>query len=122
MRTALSESWRCADAETPPEGTDPLFWELGQLRKLAQDALARAARTGNLQATASLLRSANGLLDLLARIEKAKAEELKAQHATAALQQSSIRRVSPITVPLAIQILRPASFAPLKSTPWNRSR
>ena len=86
MRMALSESWRRADAETPPEGTDPLFWELGQLRKVAQDALAHAAKTHNLSNTASLLRVANGLLDMLARIEKAKAEELKVQQATAALQ------------------------------------
>jgi hypothetical protein len=54
--------------------------------KGAQDALAHVAKTHNLSATASQLRSANGLLDLLARIEMAKAEELKAQQATAALQ------------------------------------
>ncbi len=75
----------------PPEGTDPLLWELGQLRKVAQGALARAARTHNLSATASLLRAANGLLDLLARIEKAKAEELKAQQAVAALPSAQVR-------------------------------
>jgi hypothetical protein len=46
--------------------------------------MAHGARTRNLSATASLLRAANGLLKLLARIEKA--EEVKAQHATAALQ------------------------------------
>jgi len=88
---ALSESWRRADAETPPEGTDPLFWELGQLRKVAQDALAHAAKTHNLSATASLLRVANGLLKLLARIEKAKAEERKAQQATEALPSAQVR-------------------------------
>jgi hypothetical protein len=60
--------------------------KLGQLRKTAQGALAYAAKTRNLVATASLLRSANGLLDLLSKLEKAKAEELKAQQATAALQ------------------------------------
>jgi hypothetical protein len=70
MKKAVSEIWRRADAEMPPEGADPLLWELGQLRKVAQDALAQAARTHNLSATASLLRAANGLLDLLARIEK----------------------------------------------------
>jgi hypothetical protein len=86
LRTAVSEIWRRADAETPPEGADPVLWELGQLRKVAQDALAHAARTRNLGATASLLRAANGLLDLLARIEKAKEEEIKAQPAMAALQ------------------------------------
>ena len=68
MRKSLSETWRRVDAETQPEGTDPLLWEIGQLRKVAQDALAHAARTRNLSATASLLRAANGLLDLLARI------------------------------------------------------
>ncbi len=82
----IPENWRCPAADAPPEGADPLLWELGQLRKTAQGALAYAARTRNLQATASLLRSANGLLDLLARIEKAKAEEIKAQQATSALQ------------------------------------
>jgi hypothetical protein len=56
----------------PPENADPLLRELGQLRKIAQAALAHAARTRNPLATASLLRAANGLLDLLARIEKAK--------------------------------------------------
>ena len=92
MRKALSETWRRVDAESQPEGTDPLLWELGQLRKVAQDALAHAARTRNLSATASLLRAANGLLDLLARIEKAKGEELKAQQATAtALPPAAVR-------------------------------
>ena len=67
-----------------PRNADPLLRELGQLRKTAPRwALAYAARTRNLSATASLLRAANGLLDLLARIEKAKGEELKAQQATA---------------------------------------
>ena len=51
MRRALSESWRRVDAETQPEGVDQLLWELGQPRKVAQDALARAARTHNLSAT-----------------------------------------------------------------------
>ncbi len=60
---------RRSDA-APPEGADPLLWELAQLRKVAQGALAHAARTKNLAATASLLRAANGLLELLARIEK----------------------------------------------------
>ncbi len=86
LRKAMSEIWRRADAETPPEGPDLLLWELGQLRKVAQGALAHAARTRNLVATASLLRAANGLLEPLSKIEKAKAEEIKAQQATAALQ------------------------------------
>ncbi len=79
----VSENWRCTGADAPPEGADPLLWELGQLRKTAQGALAYATKTRNLVATASLLRSANGLLDLLARTEKAKGQELKAQQATA---------------------------------------
>jgi hypothetical protein len=85
-KKALSESWRRSDAETPPEGTDPLLWELGQLRKTAQGALAYSTQTRNLVATASLLRSANGLLETVAKIEKAKAEEQKAAQATASLQ------------------------------------
>jgi len=43
-----------------PPGTDPLISELLQLRKRAQGALAYAAKTRNLVATASLLRSATG--------------------------------------------------------------
>jgi hypothetical protein len=81
----LSENWRCSATDAPPEGADPLLWELGHLRKVAQGALAHAARTRNLTATASLLRSANGLVELLAKIEKAKGEELKAEQATASL-------------------------------------
>jgi hypothetical protein len=86
----FSENWRCSATDAPPEGADPLLWELGHLRKVAQGALAHAARTRNLTATASLLRSANGLLDLLSKIEKSKAEELKAQLATAALQDERV--------------------------------
>jgi DNA repair exonuclease SbcCD ATPase subunit len=86
MKKEVSEIWRRADAEMPPEGADPLLWELGQLRKVAQDALAHAARRRNLSATVSLLRPANGLLDLLSKIEESKTEELKAQQATEALQ------------------------------------
>ena len=86
-RWCRRKSWRRANAETPPEATAPLLWELGQLRKVAQDVLAHAARTYNLSATGSLLRAANGTLELLARIEKAKGEELKVQQATAALQE-----------------------------------
>jgi hypothetical protein len=66
-----------------PDGADPLLWELSLLRKVAQGALAYAAKTRNLVATASLPRSANGLLETVAKIEKAKGEELKAQQATA---------------------------------------
>ena len=62
-QTPISEKWRVATAEPIPEGADPLLWGLRQLRKVALDALAHAARTRNLSATASLLRSANGLLD-----------------------------------------------------------
>ena len=69
-----------------PEGADPLLWELAGLRETAQRALLTAQRTRNLVATASLLRSANGLLETVAKIEKAKAEEQKAAQATAALQ------------------------------------
>ena len=86
----ISENGRNTGTDASPEGADPLLWELAQLRKVAQGALATAARTQNLPATASLLRAANGLLDLLARIEKAKAEELKAQQATAALQDERL--------------------------------
>ena len=75
----------------PPEGADPLLWELGQLRKIARGALVYATKTRNLTATASLLRVANGLLDLLARIEKAKAEELKAKEAVASLPPAEVR-------------------------------
>src|SRR5262249_60213172 len=71
----LADAWRISNAKPAPEGTDPLLWELGQLRKVAQGSLSYAVKTRNLPATASLLRAANGLLDLLARIEKAKAEE-----------------------------------------------
>ena len=85
-QAGFSENWRLAASETMPEGSDPLVWELSQLRKTAQGALAYAAKTRNLSATASLLRAAHGLLDLLARIEKAKGEEIKAQQATAVLQ------------------------------------
>ncbi len=92
LRKTMSEIWRRADAEAPPEGTDPLLWELGQLRKVAQDALAHAAKTRNLMATASLLRAANGLLELVAKGEKTKAEELKAQQATATLQDEQAVR------------------------------
>ena len=77
--------------DTLPEAADPLLWELSQLRKTAQWALAHAAKTHNLSATASLLRAANGLLKLLARIEKAKGEELKAQQATEALPSAQVR-------------------------------
>ena len=90
LRTARSEIWRSGDAEIPPDGADPLLWELGQLRKVAQGALGHAARTRNLPATASLLRAANGLLDLLARIEKAKAEEIKARKATETLEDRQV--------------------------------
>jgi len=38
----ISENWRCTGADAPPEDADPLLWELGQLRKLAQGALAIA--------------------------------------------------------------------------------
>jgi hypothetical protein len=82
----ISENGRNIGTDAPREGADQLLWELGQLRKVAQGALAHAARTRNLPATASLLRAANGLLDLLARIEKAKAEELKAKQATESLE------------------------------------
>jgi len=87
----MSEIWCSGDAEIPPDGADPLLWELGQLRKVAQGALAHAVRTRNLPATASLLRAANGLLDLLARIEKAKAEEEAKQAAVAALPPAAVR-------------------------------
>jgi hypothetical protein len=53
---------------------------------MAQSALVTAQKTRNLVATASLLRSANCLLETVAKIEKTKAEEQKAQQATAALQ------------------------------------
>ena len=66
----ISENGRNIGTDAPPEGADPLLWELSQLRQVAQGALATAAKTRNLSATASLLRAANGLLDLLARIEK----------------------------------------------------
>ena len=68
-----------------------MLWELGQLRQTAQGALAYATKTRNLVATASLLRSANGLLETVARIEKAKAEERKAQQATEALPSAQVR-------------------------------
>ena len=55
----------------------------GRPRKVV---LAHTARTRNLTPQRRFLRSANGLLDLLSRIEKARAEELKALQATAALQ------------------------------------
>ena len=74
-----------------PEGADPLLWELGQLRKVAQGALAHAAKVRNLSATASLLRASNGLLDLLAKIEQKKAEELKAKEAVASLPPAEVR-------------------------------
>ena len=54
-------------------------------------ALVTAQRTRNLVATASLLRSANGLLETVAKIEKTKAEELKAQQATDALSPAAVR-------------------------------
>jgi hypothetical protein len=72
--------------DTLPEGANPLLWELGRLREMAHAALATAQRTRNLVATASLLRSANGLLETVAKLEKAKAEDLKAVQATASLQ------------------------------------
>ena len=60
------------------------------MRKIAQRTLARAERTRNLPAAASLIRASNGLLDLLARIEQKKAEELKAERA-AALPPQAVR-------------------------------
>ena len=62
------------------------MWELSQLRKMAQGALASAAKTRNLVAAASLRRSANGLLETVAKLEKAKAEEEKPRQATQSLQ------------------------------------
>ncbi len=64
----------------------PFSGELGQLRKTAQGALAYAMKTRNLVATASLLRSANGLLETVSKIEDKRAEALKAQQATTMLQ------------------------------------
>ena len=90
MRRALVESWRVSEAEPAPEGVDPLLWELGQLRRVAQGAPSHAAKTRNLPGKASLLRAANGLLDLLARIEKAKAEEIKARKATETLEDRQV--------------------------------
>ncbi len=90
----ISENWRnggTGGTDGPPEGADALLWELGQLRKVAQRTLARAEKTRNLRATASLLRAANGLLGLFARIEKAKAEGLKTQQAVAALPPQAVR-------------------------------
>jgi hypothetical protein len=58
-----------------PEGEDPLLWELGQFRRIVQGAVAQSAKSRNHVATASLVRAGNGLLDLLSKIEKAKAEE-----------------------------------------------
>jgi hypothetical protein len=52
--------------DTLPEDANPFLWELGGLREMARTALATAQRTRNLVATASLLRSANGLLETVA--------------------------------------------------------
>jgi hypothetical protein len=41
----ISENGRRTGPEEPPEGADPLLWELGHLRKVAQRTLARAVRT-----------------------------------------------------------------------------
>ncbi len=49
-------------------------------------ASSHAAKTRNLVATASLLRSANGLLETVSKIEDKRAESLKAQQATTMLQ------------------------------------
>jgi phage FluMu protein Com len=53
-RVPISENGRSTGTDAPPEGTDPLLWELGQLRKVAQGALATAASTRNLSATEAL--------------------------------------------------------------------
>jgi hypothetical protein len=81
----ISENGRNTGTDAPPEGADPLLWELGQLRKVAQGALAHATRTRNLTATASLLRSANGLLETVAKVEKDRAEQEKVKQAAASL-------------------------------------
>jgi hypothetical protein len=66
-----------------PEDEDPLLWELGQFRRVVQSAVVQSAKSRNHVATASLVRAGNGLLDLLAKIEKAKAEEAARRAATA---------------------------------------
>ena len=69
-----------------PEGTDSLLWELSSLRETIQRALVTAQRTRNLVATASLVRSGNGLLETVAKIEKARAEEERVRDATRSLE------------------------------------
>src|SRR5262249_10555185 len=94
-RAILAGQRRSAEEQPkPPEGTDPLLWELGQLREPVQRSVAYAESAGDLRATASLVRAGNGLLDLLARIEKAKAEEAARKAATASLEDRQAIKAS----------------------------
>jgi hypothetical protein len=68
-RTPIFENWLDNGTDSP-EGADPLLWELGQLRRVVQGAVVQSAKSRNHVATASLVRAGNGLLDLLAKIEK----------------------------------------------------
>jgi hypothetical protein len=84
-RTPIFENW-LDNGTDPPEGADPLLWELGQLRRVVQGAVVQSAKSRNHVATASLVRAGNGLLDLLAKIEKTRAEE-EARKAAAAFTE-----------------------------------
>jgi hypothetical protein len=62
MKRAILAGQRRSGEKMAREGSDPLLWELGQLREIVQRSVAYAESTGDFTATASLVRAGNGLL------------------------------------------------------------